>query len=156
GRMVIVVLLLYLVRAAGFSAGAIGLVFAVGAVGFLVGAAVADRVIDRIGVGQTIVMGGSVAAVALLLMVAPPASLSGPFAAVGMFVYGLGALCFTVGNATLRQLLSPPELLGRVTSSMRILVWIAQPVAGVMAGWLGWRIGLRPTMWVGALGALVA
>jgi len=91
----------------------------------------------------------------LVIAAAPPAH-AGPFIAGGMFVYGIGALTFTVGNATLRQLTAPPELLGRVTASMRLLVWIAQPVAGVGAGVLGSWLGLHATLWVGALGALAA
>lgn len=52
--------------------------------------------------------------------------------------------------------MTPPDLLGRVTSSMRLLTWIAQPVAGVLAAWLGTRIGLHGALWFGALGALIA
>jgi MFS family permease len=125
-------------------------------VGFLLGAAVADRVIARIGLGLAIVIGACVAAGSFLLIAVPPPSLAGPFIAAGMFVYGLGALTFTVGNATLRQLTVPGAILGRVTSSMRLLVWIAQPVAGLAGGWLGSRIGLHHALWIGAVGALSA
>jgi MFS family permease len=156
GRMVVVVVLIYLVRSGGYSAGAIGLVFALGAIGFLIGAATADRVIERLGLGRAIVSGGCVAAGAFVLFALPPTSLAGPFIAAGMFVYGVGALTFTVGNATLRQLTTPAEILGSVTSSMRLLVWIAQPFAALLAGVLASRIGLHATLWVGALGALTA
>jgi hypothetical protein len=76
--------------------------------------------------------------------------------AAAMFIYGLGALLFTVGNVTFRQLVIPSDLLGRVTSSMRLLSWVAQPIAGVLAAWLGTRLGLHDALWVGAAGALVA
>jgi predicted MFS family arabinose efflux permease len=157
GRMVVVVVvLIYLVRDVGYSSTAIGMVFAAGAVGFLIGAATADRVIERIGLGRSIVIGGWVASASFLLIAVPPPSVAGPYVAAAMFVYGLGALTFTIGNATLRQVTSPPEILGRVTSSMRLLVWIAQPVAGLLGGWLGSRIGLHHALWVGAIGALTA
>ena len=65
-----------------------------------------------------------------------------------------GALTFTIGNATLRQLTVPSEILGRVTSSMRLLVWIAQPIAALLGGWLGSRAGLHRALWIGAIGAL--
>jgi MFS family permease len=131
-------------------------VFAVGSVGFPAGAAIADRVAQRIGLGRAIVLGGVVAAAALLLIAAPPAALAGPAIAAAMFIYGTGALVFTVSNITLRQLVTPPDMLGRVTSAMRLLTWIAQPVAGVLAAWLGMRIGLHGALWLGALGALTA
>ena len=147
---------LYLIRDARYPAFAIGLVFALGSVGFLIGAAIADKIARRIGLGRAIILGGTVAATALLLIAAPPATLAGPATAAAMFIYGTGALVFTVGNITLRQLVTPPDLLGRVTSSMRLLTWIAQPAAGVLAAWLGTRIGLHGALWLGALGALSA
>ena len=156
GRMVVVVALIYLVRAGGYPATAIGVVFAVGGVGFLVGAAMADRVIERIGLGRAIVAGGSVASLPWILVALPPARGAGPFVAAAFFVYGLGALTFTVGNATLRQLTAPPELLGRVTSSMRLLVWIAQPLAAIAGGWLASGFGLHAALWIGALAALMS
>jgi len=156
GRMMVILLPLYLIRDARYPAFAIGLVFALGSVGFLAGAAIADRVARRIGLGRAIVLGGTVAAAALLLIAAPPATLAGPATAAAMFIFGNGALVFTVSNTTLRQLITPPDMLGRVTSSMRLLSWIAQPAAGVLAAWLGTRIGLHHALWLGALGALSA
>jgi MFS family permease len=156
GRMIVILVPLYLIRDARYSAVAIGLVLALGSVGFLAGAAIADRVAQRIGLGRAIVLGGTVAAAALLLIAAPPATLAGPATAAAMFIFGNGALVFTISNTTLRQLITPPDLLGRVTSSMRLLSWIAQPAAGVLAAWLGTRIGLHDALWLGALGALTA
>jgi MFS family permease len=156
GRMVVVVVLIYLVRAAGYSATAIGIVFAAGSIGFLTGAAVAERVIDRLGLGRTIALGGSLASAAFLLIAVPPPSAAGPFVAAGLFVYGLGALTFTISNATFRQLTVPPTSLGRVTASMRLLAWIAQPIAGLLAGVVAADLGLHTALWIGAIGALVA
>src|SRR5205085_1187488 len=96
GRMVVLVVLIYLVRAAEYSATAIGIVFAVGSVGFLIGAAAADKAIERFGLGRSIVIGACVASSAFLLIAVPPPSMVGPFVAAGMFVYGAGALTFTV------------------------------------------------------------
>ncbi len=156
GRTIMIVVLIYLVRMAGYSATGIGVVFSVGSVGFLAGALLADRVVARVGIGKAIVGGGCVAAASFLLMAVPPPGVAGPFVAAGLAVYGLGALTFTISNATLRQATTPPEILGRVTSSMRVLVWVAQPAAGVLAGWLATAIGLRGAIWVSAIAALAA
>jgi MFS family permease len=156
GRMVVVLVPLYLVRDVGYRPAAIGAVFAAGSVGFLLGAALADRIGSRIGLGRSIMLGGTVAAFAFLLIAAPPPSLAGPLIAAAMFVYGIGALTFTISNVTWRQLVTPSHLLGRVTASMRLLIWIAQPVAALLAGWLGSRLGLHAALWAGALGALLA
>jgi len=156
GRLMVVLVPLYLVRAAGYRPAAIGVVFACGSVGFLIGAAVADKVAERIGLGRAILVGGTVASVALVLIAVPPPDLAGPFIAAAMFIYGMGALTFTISNVTWRQLVTPDELLGRVTSAMRLLTWAAQPVAALLAGWLGTQLGLHAALWVGAVGVLLA
>jgi len=156
GRMMVVLVPLYLVREAGYRPAAIGVVFACGSVGFLIGAAAADKVAARIGLGRAIVVGGTVAALALLLIAVPPPRLAGPFIAAAMFIYGLGALTFTIGNVTWRQMVTPNELLGRVTAAMRLLTWAAQPAAALLAGWLGAQLGLHAALWVGAAGVSLA
>jgi MFS family permease len=156
GRLMVVLVPLYLVREAGYRPAAIGVVFACGSVGFLIGAAAADKVAARIGLGRAIVVGGTVAALALVLIAAPPPRLAGPFIAAAMFIYGLGALTFTIANVTWRQLVTPDEMLGRVTAAMRLLTWAAQPAAALLAGWLGGQLGLHAALWVGAAGVLLA
>jgi MFS family permease len=156
GRLMVVLVPLYLVREAGYRPAAIGVVFACGSIGFLLGAAVADKIAARIGVGRAILSGGTIAALALLLIAVPPPQLAGPFIAAAMFIYGIGALTFTISNATWRQLVTPDELLGRVTAAMRLLTWAAQPVAALLAGVLGAKLGLHEALWVGAAGVLLA
>jgi hypothetical protein len=55
-------------------------------------------------------------------------------------------------NASFRQRYCPPELLGRVTASMRMVNYGTMPVAAVLAGLLATAVGLRTTMWIGTAG----
>jgi hypothetical protein len=41
-------------------------------------------------------------------------------------------------------------LLGRMNASVRFLVWGAIPIGSFLGGVLGTRIGVVPTLWVGA------
>ena len=156
GRMIVVLLPLYLIRTAGYGPTTIGIVFAIGSIGFLLGAATADHTARRLGLGPAILAGATVAALAFLLIAAAPTRTAAPFVVAALFIYGIGALTFTVNNATLRQLTIESQLLGRTTAAMRQLVWIAQPIAGVTAGWLGHRVGIHTAIWIGAIGALTA
>lgn len=67
--------------------------------------------------------------------------------------------CLVAGNvivASFRQQYCPPELLGRVTASMRVVNYGTMPVAAVLAGALATAAGLRTTMWIGTAGVLGA
>lgn len=156
GRTIIVLLPLYLVRTAGYRPATIGLLFATGSLGFLIGAATADHTAGRFGLRPAILTGAIIACASFLLIAAAPTRAAGPFTATALFVYGIGALTFTVNNTTLRQLSVPSQLLGRTTAAMRQLIWIAQPVAGLLAAWLGSHIGLRAAIGIAALTALTA
>ena len=71
----------------------------------------------------------------------------------------LGGVAGTVVNVqqwSLRQLVTPDALQGRVTASHRFLVYGAYPLGALLGGWLGAELGLRPVIAVCAVGALTA
>lgn len=156
GRMVMAVLTIYLVRIARLRPAEIGVVMSVGSAGFVLGALAAPAIAGRLGGTTTIRAGAIVASAAFLLIALPPPSVAGPFAAAGYFTYGFGALLFTVNSTTLRQTLTPKEMLGRISASAKALTWGTIPVAAALGGWLATLLGLRPMMLIAALAALSA
>ena len=68
GQLVYALLLVYAVRDLGLSAGVIGVVFAIGNLGFLAAAVTATRIQRRIGLGPAIVLGGAVSTIAVFLV----------------------------------------------------------------------------------------
>lgn len=156
GRMVMAVLAIYLVRVAGLRPAGIGIVMSVGSAGFVLGALAAPVVAQRLGRTTTIRAGAIVASAAFLLIALPPPAMAGPFAAAGSFTYGFGALLFTVNSTTLRQTLTPREMLGRISASAKALTWGTIPIAAALGGWLATLLGLRPMMLIAALAALSA
>ena len=57
-----------------------------------------------------------------------------------------------VVNASLRQAMTPEHLRGRMNASVRTLVFGTMPLGGLAGGLLGDLIGLRPALWLGAIG----
>lgn len=56
-----------------------------------------------------------------------------------------------IGNiivGSFRQAYCPPEMLGRVTASMRFLVFGTIPLGALLAGALGTALGARNGLWV--------
>lgn len=150
-------LVLYMIRRLGFSEALVGVVFSAGAVGGLLGAVTTSRVVRWVGEGRAI----PVAA----LFFAPFTALT-PLAAalplpllwisLGWFGVGYGVVLYNVVQVSFRQRLCPIPLLGRMNASVRFLVWGTMPLGGLVGGSLGTWIGVVPTLWVAAGGALLA
>lgn len=149
------VLLLFAVRSLGMGPGLIGLLLAIGNVGFLGGAFVAGRISRRRGVGPTLIAAGAAIGVGYALL-----PLAGPSTAVPLVIaYGVvatfGSVIYNVNIRSLIQSITPERMLGRTIATARFVVWGTIPLGAFIGGILGSRIGLRPTLWVAAATSLV-
>jgi hypothetical protein len=57
---------------------------------------------------------------------------------------------------SLRQALAPEALRARINATMRFAVWGTIPLGALLGGALGSALGLRPTLWISAIGGLTA
>jgi MFS family permease len=157
-QIVEVVLLIYATQVLRLDPLAIGALFSVGAIGAVFGAVAAGRLGRRLGVGRTIV-GAMVlcgAGTLLVPLAAPPSALGWATLAVALFIGGFGNTISVVHVITVRQTITPDELLGRMNASYRTLTYGAIPVGALIGGVLGETIGLQATMAVGAVGVFLA
>jgi hypothetical protein len=60
-----------------------------------------------------------------------------------------------VGGGTFRQAFSPPELIGRISASMRFVLIGVVPVGALLGGALGEAIGPRGALLVAGVGVLL-
>lgn len=63
-------------------------------------------------------------------------------------------LACNITQVSLRQRLRPPRLLGRMNASIHCVLWGVIPIGSLLTGVLGSSIGVVPTMFIGAVGAL--
>jgi len=152
------VLVLYLAKHLDLSPGLIGLVFSVGAVGALVGAVVAGRVGERIGIGRAVVLGSLVfpAPLVLFALATGPRPIVIGMLVTGEFLSSVGVMLFDVNANSIQALLTPQSLRARVVGFQRTINYGSRPVGAVLGGVLGETIGLRPTVFVGTVGATLA
>jgi MFS family permease len=156
GNVVYSILLVYAVRELGLSAGTIGIVLAVGNLGTLAAALTARRIGDRLGVGRTIVYAAGMFGPGTLLIAVAPKDLAIPFLVASGLVVGFGVILFNVTAISLIQAITPDRMLGRTNASRRFVVWGVIPVGALVGGVLASTIGLRETIFVGAVGSLSA
>lgn len=149
---------LYVTRELGVTPALLGLVFSVGSAGGLLGALLAGRAARTFRLGPTIVVSGGMTGVAtlLILLARGPLFAVVPLLAAAQFLVGLGVPIYNINQVSLRQAICPHRLQGRMNATMRFIVWGTLPIGALIGGALGERIGLWPTMAVGAIGMLLA
>jgi predicted MFS family arabinose efflux permease len=126
----------YAVRHLGLSATGVGTTLAMYGVGMVVGALAATRVMRRLPFGTVIglgpVTGFAAAAVMALTTFIPSSALAG----LSFFLLGAGPILWVISTTTLRQSVTPPSLLGRV-SAINIMSYGARPVGSALGALVG-------------------
>ncbi|MFB6507388.1 MULTISPECIES: MFS transporter [unclassified Streptomyces] len=142
------ILVLFLIRDVGAAPGMVGALAAAGALGGILGAAVARPICRRLGTARGPLLVQLVAAPFGLLL---PMTTGG--ATLILFVMGSillvsGAMVCNVVFGSFRQSYTPPALLSRVVATSMFVNHGTIPVGALVGAGLGSAIGLRSTMWV--------
>ena len=157
GNVTFSIFLLYLAREIQLSPAVIGVVLAVGNVGLLVGAVLANRIARILGVGRTILLSAIITGPSVLLIpLAPRAQgqLTLFMLAASGFIVGLAAVVYNINQVSLRQALTPERMQGRMNATMRFIVWGTIPAGQMLGGAIASVFGTATTLWVGAIGVL--
>jgi MFS family permease len=150
--------ILFLVRNLEFTAGMIGLVFSVGGLGLLAASFTSSWLTNRIGFGNTLLLGFLIMAIGGFLVPLARGPL-GVALVVVMFAeasFVLGVVVWNVGVVSLRQAVTPAHLLGRVTSLHIVASRAAVPIGALLGGFLGELLGLREAIFVFAGGIAIS
>ncbi len=150
--------LLFTARELGFSAGVLGLIFAVGGLTSLVGAVLADRCRRTFGAGGAMIIGLTMGGVGFVLtFAAPHASIIAAALLVGTQVISdPGWTIYEINQISLRQAIAPPGLLGRVNASVRFLGLVTMLAGTLFAGLVAGAIGARPVIMLAAIAVFAA
>jgi len=146
------VLLIFMYRDLHLSAAVVGIIFAIGSGGGLIGALLASGISRRVGLGPT--LGITTVLDGLALLLTPLALFGAPvivLSATGL-IAGLCVPVYNINQVSLRQAITPDRVQGRMNATMRTIVWGTFPVGGV----LGSTIGVVQTIILGGLVSTVA
>jgi MFS family permease len=129
-----------------------GTVMGLASVGFLVGAALSNRLPRAIGLGPTIVISAALSSPAMLLLTITPAALDGAAVTlfIGWFVVGLAQVVYNVAQVSLRQAITPLDMQSRMNATMRFIVWGTIPIGSLMGGFMASVMPVREAMIIAA------
>jgi len=145
--MILAVFVPYAVRHLGLSPSGIGVTLAMYGVGMVMGALAATRIMRRLPFGTVIGLGpvtGFVASAVIALTTVFPTPL---LAGLGFFLLGAGPILWVISTTTLRQSVTPPRLLGRV-SAINILSYGARPVGAGGGALVGSLFGAEACLYL--------
>jgi MFS family permease len=146
----------FLARELELEPALIGLVFALGNVGWLGGALLAGGVSSRLGVGWTLAASAFLFGPSAALIALAPESAPLPFLIAAQALGSFAGVLYNITSVTLRQSVTPEALQGRTVGAIRTVVWGVTPLGALLGGVLASLFGLRPTFWVAAVGGAAA
>jgi MFS family permease len=154
---IIAVFVLYAATEAGMDPTSIGVLIAVGNVGFVLGALGVGWATARFGVGPVLVASGLLGALATMILPFAVGAAAGAVLLAGRFVGAFAIPFYNVNARALRQSRAPREAIGRVNAVFRLIDWGALPIGALAGGLVGNVFGLRATLvMAGVLGMMSA
>jgi MFS family permease len=145
-------LVLYAQRDLGLGGFGYGLLFAAPSAGAVIGGLLSGRLLDKL--GSAVVLQASVIMYSALMF--PAAVLHSPALVIAAFaIQGLPLVAWSVVTTTLRQILVPNALLGRVSSVFQLLSGGLAPVGLMLGGVFGQWLGLRQVFALAGAGIIV-
>jgi len=141
----------YAIHRLGLSAFGVGVTLATYGVGMVVGALLAPHVIQALPFGVVVALGpiaGLMAAIVMVVTIWVPAA---ALAAASFFLVGVGPIVWVISTATLRQTVTPRDLLGRA-SAIGMTASGARPIGAALGAILGGLYGPELCLLAAAIG----
>jgi predicted MFS family arabinose efflux permease len=149
--------ILYATRSLHVRPGTLGLVLGAGAVGGLIGSTVTGKLGRRLGIGPTYILGCLLFPLPIVLV--PAAEGPKPLVLAMLFLAefgsGFGVMILDISVGSIFAALVPDRLRSRVSGAYMWVNYGVRPVGSLVGGALGSAIGLRPTLWLAAIGGSV-
>jgi predicted MFS family arabinose efflux permease len=129
-----------------------GLLFTCMAAGGILGSVLGDRLVRRVTATWTIRVGLLIEAGTHLTLAA---SRNAYVIGFTLFAFGVHSSLWSIVGISLRQRLTPPELLGRVSSTILFVIAGGNCVGALLGGVIATKFGLTAPYWVGFVVAVL-
>jgi MFS family permease len=149
--------ILYATSELDVSPGTLGIVLGAGAVGGVIGSVVTGRITRRLGVGPAFILGCVLFPASFLLVpfAEGPTALVLALLLAFEFGAGLGVMVLDIVGGAIQQAIVPDRLRSRVSGAYMVVNYGVRPLGSLAGGVLGAWLGLRPTLWIAAVGGLM-
>ena len=119
--------------------------------GLILGALVAPFCARRLPPFVTLIFGPAISVVAAFLFLAAPEGNGLALAAAGYFLVGFGPMLWLICQTTVRQLVTPSPLMGRVNATVQTAIYGVRPLGALAGGLVAAHAGLHAALLLIAL-----
>jgi len=149
--------MLYATRYLHVQPAALGIVLGLASVGALLGSVITSRISRAIGIGPAFLAGCFLFPAPLVLVPAAhgPHWLVLAFLFAAEFTSGIGLMLLDILAGAISAGIVPQPLRSRVSGAWMLVNNGVRPVGTTLGGLLGTAIGVRPTLWIATVGALL-
>ena len=114
--------------------------------GLILGALAAPLCARRLPPFVTLIFGPAVSVVAALLFLAAPSGNGFALTAAGFFLVGFGPMLWLICQTTVRQLVTPSALMGRVNATVQTAIYGVRPLGALAGGLVAAQAGLHAAL----------
>ena len=114
--------------------------------GLILGALAAPFCARRLPPFMTLIFGPAVSVVAAFLFLAAPSGNGFALAAAGYFLVGFGPMLWLICQTTVRQLVTPSALMGRVNATVQTAIYGVRPLGALAGGLVAAQAGLHAAL----------
>ena len=149
--------ILYANRYLHIQPGALGIVIGVASIGSVIGSLVTGRIGRRIGIGPAFAFGCLLfpAPLVLVPLAAGPHWLVLGCVLVAEFFSGMGVMLLDITGGAIKAAVVPDRLRARVSGAYMVVNYGVRPLGALAGGLLGAAIGVRETLWIATVGAIL-
>ncbi|WP_406688247.1 MFS transporter [Saccharopolyspora sp. ID03-671] len=154
--MSIAIAIAFLSLEIGLSPGEVGLLASIGPLGAVASALTTNALARRIGQARLMLVAIVGLGAGMLLVPLTGPGLQVAWYAIGGVISGFCLISLNVVEVSFRQMLCPDHLLGRMNATMRFMLRATAPFGALLGGISGTHLGMRPTLWIAAIGVLLS
>lgn len=145
----------YAVTHLGLDATGIGFTIGIYGIGMIAGALSVKYVSDVIPYGLMIILGpigGLIAAIVMLMTIwFPNIYLAG----LSYFLFGVGPIIWSITTMSLRQAVTPGNMMGRVSAMILTATFGTRPLGSAIAALLAVHYGVESCLWAAVIGFII-
>jgi predicted MFS family arabinose efflux permease len=149
--LILAVFVPYAVRSLGLTAVGVGVVMGMYGVGMVFGALLATRVMKWLHFGTVVGLGPVAGLLAAGVMALTTVIHTPVLAGLSFFLLGAGPILWVISTTTLRQSVTPPRLMGRV-SAINIMAYGARPLGAGVGAVAGGIYGAEACLYLAVAG----